>query len=122
MLVDAAARIRENPFYVLGLRPDASRQVIDREGQKLLGMLALGLKSAATYPTPVGPGERTPEKVREAMAELHRPERRLVHELWARLPATAAGASDDEAADAAPTARADAPWPEALDVFGWSPR
>jgi hypothetical protein len=119
--VDAAARIRENPFYVLGLRPDAARPVIDREAQKLLGMLALGLKSAATYPTPVGPGERTPEKVREAMAELHRPERRLVHELWARLPATTGDAADEDR-DAASTARADAPWLEALDVFGWSAR
>jgi hypothetical protein len=117
--VEGAAKIRDNPFYVLGVRPDASRQVVDREGQKLLGMLALGLKSAAAYPTPVGPGERTPEKVREAMAELHRPERRLVHEIWARLPATA---SEPEGAADQPTERADAPWPDALDVFGWSVR
>jgi hypothetical protein len=115
--VEAAAKIRDNPFYVLGVRRDASRQIVDREGQKLLGMLALGLKSALTYPTPVGPGERTPEKVREAMAELHRPERRLVHELWARLPATTNEADDD---GDAPADRADAPWPEALDAFGWS--
>jgi hypothetical protein len=112
-------KIRDNPFYVLEVRPDVSRQVIDREGQKLLGMLALGLKSAARYPTPLGPGERTPEKVREAMAELHRPERRLVHELWARLPAKAS-AKDD--ADAAPAERADAPWPDALEAFGWRAR
>jgi hypothetical protein len=112
-------KIRDNPFYVLEVRPDAARAVVDREGQKLLGMLALGLKSAATYSTPVGVGERTPEKVREAMAELHRPERRLVHELWARLPAKAreARAEIDET-----TERADAAWPDALEAFGWRAR
>ncbi len=120
--MEAAAKIRDNPFYVLGLRPDASRQVVDREGQKLLGMLALGLKSALLYPTPVGPGERTPEKVREAMAELHRPERRLIHELWARLPATASDPDDDDARGEPHPERADAPWPDALEAFGWSAR
>ena len=55
---NAVDRIRDNPFYVLGVKPDATRAEIEREGQKLLGMLELGLKSAATYATPVGPGER----------------------------------------------------------------
>src|SRR5579862_4587228 len=92
---NAVERIRDNPFYVLGVKPDAPRVEIEREGQKLLGMLELGLTSAASYATPVGPGERTADKVRRAMAELRDPERRLGHELWARLDPAAAAPHDD---------------------------
>src|SRR5690606_16696509 len=60
----------DNPFYVLGLPADCARVDVEREGQKLLGMLGLGLKSAATYMTPVGPRPRTEDKVRAAMAAL----------------------------------------------------
>jgi hypothetical protein len=38
-------RFADNPFYVLGLRPDCARVDVEREGQKLLGMLGLGLKA-----------------------------------------------------------------------------
>ncbi len=93
----AALRIRDNPFYVLGLRPDATRQAIERQGTKLLGMLELKLKSAAAYPTPVGRAERTPEKVRAAMAELRDPARRLDHEIWARLDPEALPAPEPSA-------------------------
>src|SRR5277367_2097389 len=87
MAIDPGAveKIRDNPFYVLGLPPSATRAEIEREGQKLLGMLELKLASSARYATPVGPGERTADKVRRALAELRDPERRLAHELWARL-------------------------------------
>jgi hypothetical protein len=120
-------RIRDNPFYVLGLRPSATRVEIEREGQKLLGMLELGLKSAGAYATPVGPGERTADKVRRAMAELRDPERRLDHELWAQLePRKDERPFDpDEDLDlpeAPPPTRADDPWPEALRALGWSGR
>jgi curved DNA-binding protein CbpA len=117
----ALERVRENPFYVLGLRPDATRAEIEREGQKLLGMLELTLHSAARYATPVGPAERTADKVRRAMAELRDPERRLEHEMWARLD-PAAVAPTAEGRDArAPSVRrrADAPWPNALARLGW---
>jgi hypothetical protein len=118
----AIERIRDNPFYVLELQTTAARVEIERQGQKLLGMLELKLKSAASYPTPVGPGERTADKVRQAMAELRDPERRLGHELWARLdPRTpaAGGEAPREEAAAGGEARADAPWPEALAAMGW---
>ncbi len=82
----ARERLSQNPFFVLGLSPDAARAEIEREGQKLLGMLELGLSAARRYSSPIGTHERTSEVVREAMAELRDPERRLVHELWARLP------------------------------------
>jgi hypothetical protein len=80
---DAAERLAENPFFVLGLAPDAPAREIEREAQKLLGMLELGLADAATYATPLGPRPRTPERVRSAAAVLRDPRRRLVAELWA---------------------------------------
>ncbi len=85
-MTDAQRRLAENPFYVLGLRPGCGRLDVEREGQKLLGMLELGLKSAASYMTPLGPQPRSAEWVRTAMAELRNPDRRLLHEFWARLP------------------------------------
>ena len=79
-------RIADNPFYVLGLRPTASRIDVEREGQKLLGMLELKIKAAGNYMTPLGPRARTADKVRQAMAELRSPDKRLLHEFWAALP------------------------------------
>lgn len=83
---DPQRRLADNPFYVLGLRPECGRLDVEREGQKLLGMLELGLKSAASYMTPLGPQPRSADKVRAAMAELRSPDRRLLHEFWALLP------------------------------------
>ena len=74
----------DNPFFVLGLAPDASRIEAEREAQKLLGMLELGFADAATYQTPLGPRPRTPELVRAAVATLRDPYKRLLAELWAR--------------------------------------
>ena len=74
----------ENPFFVLGLAADASRIEIEREAQKLLGMLELGFPDAQTYATPLGPRPRTAELVRAAVAALRDPSQRLVAELWAR--------------------------------------
>jgi hypothetical protein len=83
---DETELLADNPFHVLGLRPDCGRLDVEREGQKLLGMLGLKLKSAATYMTPLGPRPRTEDKVRAAMAALRDHEKRLVHEFWATLP------------------------------------
>lgn len=81
--------IVDNPFFVLGVAPDASRIALEREAQKLLGMLELGFADAQVYETPLGPQPRTPELVRAAVAALRDPYRRLVAELWARhAPAT----------------------------------
>ena len=97
--------LEDNPFFVLGLAPETSRIELEREAQKLLGMLELGFDAAKTYQTPFGPRPRTPELVRAAVAALRDPYRRLVAELWARhappshdappLPVETAG--DDEA-------------------------
>jgi hypothetical protein len=117
----AVEKIRDNPFYVLGLPPGATRNEVEREGQKLLGMLELKLQSAARYATPLGAMERTADKVRRAMAELRDPERRLEHEVWARLdPAAAPAPSAASGPGLDPLRRrADAPWPNAMAALGW---
>ena len=74
----------DNPFFVLGLPVETSRIEIEREAQKLLGMLELGFAQALTYQTPLGSRPRTPELVRAAVAALRDPYRRLIAELWAR--------------------------------------
>jgi hypothetical protein len=88
-------RIAKNPFYLLGIAPSASAVEVEREGRKLLGMLELGLASARRYLSPLGERERTPEMVREAMAELRDPQKRLICELWARLDPRAFEATGD---------------------------
>jgi hypothetical protein len=77
-------KLAENPFFVLALSPDASRIELEREAQKLLGMLELGFEGAQTYATPLGPRPRTPEAVRAAVAALRDPYQRLLAEVWAR--------------------------------------
>jgi hypothetical protein len=77
-------KLAENPFFVLGVTAEASRIEVEREAQKLLGMLELGFAEARMYATPLGPRERTAEMVRAAVAALRDPYRRLVAELWAR--------------------------------------
>ena len=73
-----------NPFLVLALPPEAAGDQIERQGQKLLMMLSAGIPGADRYQTPLGPRELTADLVREAMAELRDPDRRLVHEWWAK--------------------------------------
>lgn len=117
--MDAERRLVENAFLVLGLPADAPRLDVEREAQKLLGMLELGLAAAATYPTPLGPRPRTPELVRAAAATLRDPERRLVAEIWAR--GMAAPAAPVPTVAETPVVAA-AGWPEAKRRLGWSPR
>jgi hypothetical protein len=109
----ALARWRDNPFYVLGVAPDASRADVERAGRKLLGLLEIGASSAKGYDTPFGRTERTPEQVRAALADLAIPERRAAREIEAHL-AIEGGAAPDAPADD-PTR----PWPEALRAGGW---
>jgi hypothetical protein len=73
-----------NPFLVLDLPVSAPAETVERKGGLLLAMLAAGLADATIYQSPFGPRERTPEMVREALAELRDPGRRLVHEWWSR--------------------------------------
>lgn len=127
---EALTRLGDNAFYVLELSPSCNRLDVERQGQKLLAMLELGLSAAARYPTPIGPRERDADKVRLAMARLRDPQRRLEEELWARLePRPKQPVTPDPDADLGlddveiPRApRFDRPWPEALRAFGWSRR
>ncbi|WNG13956.1 hypothetical protein [Cystobacter fuscus] len=108
------ARLRENAFHVLGLRPTCTRMEVERAGQKLLAMLELGLAEAAHYDTPLGQLPRTAETVRAAMATLRQPQARLLHALWAQLPAQG---------PAPLAARPETePWSEALVRLGWRRR
>lgn len=87
-------RFAENPFFVLGLAHDTSREDVERQGAKLLAQLQIGAGSVATYTTPFGARPRTPELVREALARLRDGDARLQAELWAR-----AGAEEMPAVD-----------------------
>ena len=110
---DRARRWRENPFFVLALSPECSQVEVERAGQKLLAMLAIGSGAAAVFETPFGAQPRTEEGVRAAMAELRDPERRLAHEIWAR-------AGLDRAEPRAQDARDEAllPWDGAKAAIG----
>lgn len=98
----SSAWLDDNPFFVLGASPDASRIELEREAQKLLGMLELGFADAQTYQTPVGLRPRTPEAVRAAVAALRDPYRRLIAELWARHAPPPAQAIEEPVAPAPP--------------------
>jgi hypothetical protein len=87
--------ISENPFYVLGLGPDASRAAIERQGQTLLDQLELGIASVKIFRTPLGESPRDAERVRWALAVLRDPAKRLAHELWATLPGAPLDAPPD---------------------------
>lgn len=107
-----SAKIADNPFFVLGISPDASRIEIEREAQKLLGMLELDFAAVKTYATPLGDRPRTPEAVRAAVAALRDPYQRLVAELWARhAPAKARE----------PAAEAEVKPPSLRPALGWRP-
>src|SRR5262249_21505241 len=105
-----AARWRENPFFILGIAPDTGELEAERVGRKLLGQLELGLSSVRIAETPLGPLERTPELVRQALADVHDLRRRDLLALLASLPAA-------QVEGAAPELQA--PWAEAMQALGW---
>jgi hypothetical protein len=99
MTVEMRARVLDNPFFVLELGAECSRAEVERAGQRLLGMLELGMAGAERYGTPFGAGRRDAAKIREAMAELRDPQRRLLHELWVRGSSVEIGAELPESSD-----------------------
>jgi hypothetical protein len=74
----------ENPFWVLALPADATYVEAERQGAKLQAMLAAAVPGADRYETPAGPRVRTAELVRQSLAEMRDPDRRALHEWWAR--------------------------------------
>ena len=122
-VVKATARLRENPFFVLGLPVTASRIEVEREAQKLLGMLELGLASATRYASPLGWHARTADLVRAAAATLRDPRRRLVAEAWARHAVVVTDPAPEAAVEADPSDDDDAPapgWGDARAILGWA--
>jgi len=65
-------KIVDNPFFVLGVAPEASRIEIEREAQKLLGMLELDLAAAKVYACPLGPQVRTRDRAGSANRSAYR--------------------------------------------------
>jgi hypothetical protein len=93
----------DNPFFVLELGPDATPMDVERQAKKLLAMLELGLASAGTYASPLGPRPRTVDDVRQARQQLQDPAKRLAFEACAAAPkhATAVGIVDVAGVDIA---------------------
>jgi len=87
--MDRRDRWTRNPFFVLGVPPDAGRADVERATQKLLGLLGVGANAAKQYATPFGDRPRTEDDVRAAAAELRDPAKRVIHELWAAIPEAA---------------------------------
>jgi hypothetical protein len=116
---DPLAAWRSNPFFVLEVPTDAAPTEVERAGQRLLALLALGSAAAETYQTPLGPATRDAEKVREALAALRDPEQRVLNELWASV--VLAGGPASGHSNAGPCAGpCGGPWEEAEHALGWS--
>jgi hypothetical protein len=107
---DALAAWRGNAFFVLGVSPQASRAEVERAGQKLLGLLALGSAGAGHYDTPFGPATRDADSVRQALAILRDPLERVIQELLAGVSQTAGETGNVDPRGA---------WPAAGHAIGW---
>jgi hypothetical protein len=107
---DPFADWRNNPFFVLELKADASRVDVERAAQRLLGLLAIGAQGADEYQTPFGPGRRDTDTVRHALGRLRDPTQRVTCELWANVPPLAV-AQTSESLTAA--------WETGARALGW---
>jgi hypothetical protein len=101
---------RSNPFFVLEISTEASRAEVERAGQKLLALLAVGRTAAEHYQTTLGPATRDADKVRQALAALRDPNERVLHELWASI---APGGAGDEGENVVQR------WEAAASAVGW---
>jgi hypothetical protein len=107
---DPLAAWRGNPFFVLEVGTQASRAEVERAGQRLIGLLAVGSASASRYDTPLGPATRDADAVRQALATLRDHDERAIQELWAELAVRAGGLAEHPAG----------PWTEAERAIGWA--
>jgi hypothetical protein len=107
---DPCADWRNNPFFVLELKADASRLDVERAAQRLLGLLAIGAQGADEYQTPLGPARRDADTVRQALGRLRDPLQRVRCELWANLPPPAAPEASEDLT---------APWEAGARALGW---
>jgi hypothetical protein len=109
---DPLADWRNNPFFVLGINVDASQAEVERAGQRLLGLLAVGSVGVERYATPLGPATRDADKVRQALAALRDPNERVLHELWADISKQADTAHGREPTEGWEAANAAVGWTE----------
>jgi hypothetical protein len=108
---DPLAAWRNNPFFVLEVGTDATPTEVERAGQRLLALLAVGSTMAEGFDTPLGPAARDAEQVRHALAMLRDPEQRMLDELWATVVPVARETPGHDSTD---------PWEEAGRALGWS--
>lgn len=114
-----------NPFWVLDATASMSRGDIERQGQKLLALLALAAPGSARYQTPLGPRTRTADDVRAALADLRDPSLRLRWEVVTQTVAasdhTLAAGENSPPSPKDPRNPAEQPvgWTEALAEAGW---
>ena len=108
---DPLAAWRNNPFFVLGVGTQASRAEVERAGQKLLALLALGSTGAEHYETPLGPATRDADSVRQALAALRDPNERVSNELWANVSTVPGETGRRDRAEA---------WEAAERALGWA--
>lgn len=108
-----AQRFTLDPFHILQRPPDASTRELDLAAAELIAALERGAPEAGRYYTPLGPRARDAELVDQAADELSDRERRIVHEVWARLPVR----TQPVLPPAAP-----APWSGGERALGWRQR
>ena len=107
---DPCADWRNNPFFVLELKSDASRLDVERAAQRLMGLLAISAQGADEYQTPVGPGRRDADAVRQALGRLRDPAQRVRYELWANVSLVAVPRTEENLT---------APWEVGARALGW---
>lgn len=103
-------RWTSNPFYVLELPPDAAWSEIERRANDLLRADQKG-----AYATPAGARRRVASDIGAAVEALRDPDARIVHELWASVPARACEGDHDSALQSPA-------WRDAMTAFGWRQR
>jgi hypothetical protein len=108
---DPLAGWRRNPFFILTVATHASRVEVERQGQKLLALLEIGSTEATRYETPFGPATRDPDAVRQALAALRDPDRRVIQELWADIATPIKNEQREDATQ---------PWEGAGAAIGWA--
>lgn len=105
---NARELVAENPFYVLDVAVTATRTEVERAGQRWLAQLGVGAHAAKFYQTPLGAFERTPDLVRQSLAQLREPGTRLTYEIWR---------TEFETATVEPSVHTE--YRDALRVIGW---
>ena len=108
---DPCADWRNNPFFVLELKPDASRLEVERAAQRLLGLLTIGAQGADQYQTPLGSAHRDADTVRQALSRLRDPLQSVRYELWANVRPVAVPETTTESLTSA--------WEVGARALGW---